>query len=326
MKKTIKIISLAILVTLSSITIFAQNKEGKADDLGRIVINAYVGEQIEGMPASARRMLANKLAQVTTKNGLGGSSLNPRFIITPNITVLSKDITSTAPPMTAMTMDVTVYVGDGIEGTLFSSASVTVKGVGTNETKAYIAALKRISPNNPDIKACLEEGKRKIIEYYNSRCDFIIKEAQALEAQNKFDEAIFKLTTVPEVCKECFDKCMDAVAPIYQKQIDRECQIRLTAAQNAWNAGQDVAAADKAAGYLQGIEPNASCYGDAAAFSNTVAKRVLELDKREWDFKMKVWDDTVDLRKQTIKAARDVGVAYGNHQPQNVSYNVRGWF
>lgn len=326
MKQFIKIFTIAIILGLFSFNSIGQNKKGKSDDLGRIVLNAYVYEQIEGIPPSAKRLLANKMAQLATKSGLGGSSLNPRFIITPNVAVMSKDITPTAPPMTALTLDVTIYIGDGIEGTLFSSTTVSVKGVGKNETKAYMNALKRISTSNPDIQACIESGKTKIIEYYNSKCDFIIKEAQALEAQNKFDEAILKLTGVPEVCLECYEKCMDAVAPIYQKQIDRECKIKLTAAQNAWNSGQNVAAANSASQHLYGIEPNASCYGDAASLSDKIAKRVLELDKREWDFKMKVWDDNVDLRKRTIKAARDVGVAYGNNQPQNVSYNVRGWW
>jgi hypothetical protein len=315
-----------LVLTLVSNQLFAQNKAGKSDDLGRIVLNSFVSDQVENLPSSAKNLLKNKMSQIATKNGVGGSKLNPQFIITPNISVLSKDITTSAPPMIALTLDVTIYIGDGIEGTKFASTSVQVKGVGTNENKAYISALKRIKSSNEDIQAFVEEGKTKIAKYYNSKCDFIIKEAQTLEAQNEFDAAILKLTSVPDVCKECFDKCMDAVAPIYQKQIDRECKLKLEAAKNEWNSGQDVAATNNASRYLLGIEPTASCFASAQTFADQIAKRVKELDQREWDFQMKQQQDNVDLRKAQIDAAKAVGVAYGNNQPKNVSYNVKGWW
>ncbi len=208
MKKTnAKIAILFLALMVGSISSFAQNSAGKTEDLGRIVLNAYVPDQIENMPAAAASMLTNKLNQITTQSGMGGSALNPRFIITPNIVVMTKDLTATAPPMTALTLDVTLYIGDGVEGTKFASTSVTVKGVGTNETKAYIEAIKGIKPADPTIQAFIEKGKTKIVEYYNSRCDFIIKEATALESQQKYEEAILKLTSVPEVCATCYNKC-----------------------------------------------------------------------------------------------------------------------
>jgi hypothetical protein len=51
-----------------------------------------------------------------------------------------------------------------------------------------------------------------------------------------------------------------------------------------------------------------------------ISKRVFELDKREWDFKLQQYKDGVDLQKAIISAARDIGVAYGNNQP-DVIYN-----
>ena len=48
--------------------------------------------------------------------------------------------------------------------------------------------------------------------------DRIIKEAQTLADQDKYPHAIYKLTSVPTACGECYDKAMNAVKPIYQKQ------------------------------------------------------------------------------------------------------------
>lgn len=305
---------------------YSQNALGKSDDAARITLAAYVPQQIDKMPDAARSILANKLNQIVTQNGMGGAANNERFIITANVNVISKDLTATAPPMTALVLEVTLYIGDGFVGTKFSSTSISVKGVGESETKAYISALKGISPTNSNIQSFVGNGKSKIIEYYNSKCDFIIKEAQTLVSQNNFEEAIFKLTSVPEVCKDCYDKCMDAVGPIYQKQIDRECKSKLMDANTAWNASQDSYGADTAGGILAQIDPNASCYKEALALSNKIAQRIKEIDQRDWKLQLKEQQDNVDIQKATIKAIRDIGVAYGNGQPKTVTYNVRGWW
>jgi hypothetical protein len=301
---------------------FAQNTAGKSDDMGRITIAAYVSQQIDKMPEAARSMLTNKLNQIVSSNGLGGSAMNERFIITANITTLTKDLTATAPPMTALGLEITFYIGDGIEGTKFASKSIQVKGVGTNETKAYIEGIKMIKPSDPAFASFLEEGKTKIMKYYNSKCDFIIKEAQTLATQNKQEEAIFKLTSVPDVCKECYDKAMAAVVPIYKQKIDRDCKLKLAEATNVWNVSQDGDAANSAGSILASIEPQAACYGEAKALSAKIQKRVIEIDKREWAYTMKEQQQTSEM----IKAYRDVGVAYGNGQPKSVTYNVSGWW
>jgi hypothetical protein len=316
-----KIIIALMLFGFVSVAI-AQNSKGKIDDMGRIALNAYLPE-LESVPSNARSVLENKLNQIATTSGMGGSAINPRFIITANVVVLTKDITATAPPMQAYTLDVTLFIGDGIEGKKFSSYTATVKGVGENEAKAYLAALKNVNPNDPKIKSFVESAKSKIVEYYNTNCDFIIKEAQTLATQKQYDWAIYKLTSVPEVCKECYDKCMDAVGPMYKQKIEFDCKTKLTEATTIWNGNQSWDGAQRAGEILSSIDPDASCYKEAKGLAEKISKRILEVDKREWNMKV---EQEVGLQRDMIKAYRDVGVAYGNGQPQSIAYNVRGWF
>ena len=299
--------------------------QSKTSDAGRIILNTVVPKQIEGLTESAKANLVNKLSQIATKNGMGGSALNPRFVLAANVVVLTKDITPTAPPMHAYTIEVTLFIGDGIEGTKFASTSVTLKGVGETETKAYMMALKNLKVDDAKYQDFIETGKRRIVEYYTAKCDFIIKEAEQLASRAEFDAAIAKLVAVPEVCKECFDKAMAAVGPIYQQQIDRTCKLNLSNATSVWNAGQNQDAASKAGKLLSVIDPNSSCYKDAVALSDKIAKRVLELDNRQWDFEMRQYDNQISIEMATIQAARDIGVAYGESQPQNVTYNYDAW-
>ncbi len=310
-----KIIYTALL--LITTVIIAQDK--KASD--GISLAAYVPQQVEGIPASAKKMLLNRLTQIITKNGISNNVYNSRFVLAPNIAVLSKDITATAPPKTALNLNVTLYIGDGISGTLFASQSIELKGVGTNENKAYISAIKRLSPKNPEVLEFVAKGKEKIIEYYNNNCDQIIKKASALEAQNEFEEALVTLTNVPEA-STCFNKVKAKIGVLYKKSIDRDCKQRLAEASAIWAANQDINAANEAGSILAGVEPQGACYGQVKALYAKIAARVKDLSDRDWKYKLKV----LDLKKTAIRAARDVGVAYGKNQPKSVTYNVRGWY
>jgi len=320
-----KISFILLLLMLQYTVTKAQNTNAKADDAARIVLNTFVPEQIEGLTPAVKNNLENKLSQIATKAGMGGAAADPRFIITANVVVLTKDITPTAPPMHAYTLEVTLYIADGIEGNKFSTTGITLKGVGETETKAYMAALKGLKIEDPKYAAFIEGGKNKIIEYYNAKCDFILKEAKMLADQNNFDAAINKLVSVPDVCKECYDKAMDAVQPIFQKRIDLKCTELLSKAQGIWSASQDEAGAKEAVTVLQEVHPQSKCFKETTSMVdflfNEIKKRVKELDDREWKLKLKEQQDNVNIQKATIKAARDIGVAYGKNQPRN-NYNV----
>jgi hypothetical protein len=312
-----KKISQLLLVALFLFSItenFAQSTSSK--DENRIMLTSWVPPTIEGMPKIARKNLQNKLKQVVTKNGLGGSPYNTRFIISANVSVMSKDILPGPPTMHAYNLDITLYIGDGFEGTVFASETISVKGVGTNENKAYISALKRISPKNPDVQAFVKTGKEKIIQYYKDNCDLIIKKAQNLATQNKQKQAIFMLSAVPSACEECYVKAMNAIKPIYQDYINRDCKIKLQKATGIWNAAQDMAAAEEAGAMLASIDPDASCAGQARTLSNKIAAKVKQIDAREWKYIVK----DQQQESERIKAIRDIGVAYGKGPKANVTY------
>lgn len=322
MKNTFKIAAMAALMAGFAHGMQAQKA---ADATSKIELTAFVGEQPEAMPGGAAAMLENKLGQVLSQNGLSSAAFNSRFIITPHITVLTKDLTATAPPMTALTLEVTLAIGDGFEGRKFATQSLTVKGVGTNENKAYIEAIKQINPSNPALQAFLATGKSKILDYYNTKCPTILQQAKALESQNKIGEALYMLTTVPDAAADCYKKSMAAAEPLYKKQIEQDCKTRLMEAQTVWNANQNYEGAQQAGEILAGIDPLASCYGDVKALAAKIGKRVQEIDKREWQLTV---DQEVGLERDRIKAMRDIGVAWGKGQPktQTTNYIVKGWW
>ena len=294
-----------------------QNNLGKTEDMGRISLTPIISEQATNIPEAAKQILTTKLTQLATENGMGAGNLMPRFIITAQINVLTKDIIAGPPQMIAQNLEAVFFIADYMDQKVFSSVSVNLKGVGTNETKALIEGIKMIKPQEKQLNHFVESGKIKIIEYYNSQCDFILKTAQSLASQKKFEEAIYTLTSVPEVCKDCFDKSMDAAGPIYKQYIDYLCDQNLAKAKSAWAASMDALGAQEAGNYLSQIYPDAKCYKEAQGLIKEIKEKMKEL----WKFEMKKYDNQIKLEQQKINAYRDVGVAYGNHQ-QPMTYNT----
>jgi hypothetical protein len=325
----------------------------KLDDFGRIILNTYLPEDL-AVSYEAKNLLITKLNQIASNNGMGGGQANPRFIITANVNVGTKDIIAGPPQMIAQNIDVTLFIGDALSNVIFSNVTLSLKGVGTNENKAFIEAFKTINPKNKEVAAFLEEGKKKIIDYYATQCDFIIKDAQTLVKQEKYDEAIYQLALVPEVCQDCYFKCLDTLSSIYQQKIDNDCKVKLNEAKVTWTAAQNPAGAEKAGDILSTINPMANCQTDVTAFINMIDAKLKADEKARWQFKMKQYADKIAAEKEQVRIAgekgkrddtyrenqssrnfeldkihsnnsREIAVEYARNQPKTVTYNNIYW-
>ena len=312
------ILSAVLLVTV--ITISAQQT-----DAGRIILNSVVLDKDNKVPEEAKNLLSTKLTQIATANGMGGNSITPRFVLAAKINVLTKDIVAGSPQMIAINAEIVFFTGDATDNVVYNTATLTVKGVGTNENKAFISAIQNINVKNKDLSQMVEGGKNKIVDYYSSHCDFIIKKSNTLAGQQQYQAALYELMQVPEVCKSCYDKCLDAVQPIYQKMIDRNCLLQLNDAKVIWNANPNGKGALLAGPVLAKIEPGAACYNEALKLSEIISKKIEADEKRNWEFKMKKYADGVKLEQQRIEAARQTAIAFYQNQPTTIIYSRLIW-
>lgn len=304
----------------------------KLDDFGKIALNPYVSEQAK-LPAEAKAQLEIKLKQIASNYGMAGSIANPRFIITANISVTTKDIIPGPPQQIAQNMDITLFIGDAIENKIFSNIVISSSGVGTNENKAFIDATKQINTKNKEIETFLEEARTKIIAYYSTQCDFINQKAIALKQQEKYAEAIYTLAQIPEVCQECYFKALNEMAVIYDLKINNEANSLLKNANSVWSANPNEQGAQEAINYIMKINPQAKCYSDASKLLSIINTKVIadekerlrkqvEYEKRQQKIDAENAKTETELEKQRINAYREVAVEYARNQPQVVYRNV----
>lgn len=302
-----RIIVVIFLTALMPMLSMGQSSLGKTDDLGRIAIAAVVPDEA-GIPAGAQRMLQNRLNQVATLNGLGATP-GSQFAILPMVSIISQDVTPTAPPMIALNVEITLYIVDAKSQTIFSQTTIPLKGVGKTEDRAYTQAINNIKPRHGQFRGFVEKGKEKIVEYYNSQCDVIISSAKALAGQKKYDEALYTLMSVPDVSRECHDKCLAISVDIYQEYADQQCNQYLSAAKAAW-AGKELSKVEENLGK---ITPDMGCFPEAEQLLAQITSAVEVEGGTAWSFKMKKYEDSVDIEKMKIQAGKEVAQSWAYH-------------
>ena len=287
-----------LFVLLSSVA------HGQKDDSQRIALNAFVSDNID-IPTEAKSMLLNKLNTMATQYAMAGSEDRPRFVLTAYVSILTKDVVAGPPAMIAQTMQISFFIGDAIDNKAFSSIQMNIKGVGTNENKAFIDAFKNIPTQQEAIKKFMQDGKQKIMDYYVAKCPLIEKKAAALAVQSKYDEAIYELAAIPDVSSDCYATCQKQMGIYFQQKIDGECTQKLTRAKSAWNSNPSYEGARSAGNILLSIHPAASCQQEVSTFLKSMSEKIAADERAAWDLKVKQYQDQIARENQLIQYARE---------------------
>lgn len=286
-----------------------------------IPIGVYVSEQATIVPEFAHSLLEDKLRQIVVSNGLGTDN-HSSFFITCSVNLTDKDVVSGAPLRIVQNADVSFYIADINVQRIYETVTLSVRGVGENENKAFISAFKNIKPSNPELKQLVVKATKEIVAYYESQINNFIKEADMLAKMGEFEAALSILSAVPDVC-EGYDRVHDAAMVVYQKYIDNESIKLLQKAKMVWAAGRNYEAAMEAGGYLAEVSPYSSCYAEAEALAVeikdfVISERAYDREKEEeataWWRKMA--ENEQKIEEKRVDAWRDVGVAYGQNQPE----------
>lgn len=278
-------------------------------------ISVVLWEQTEELPQAVESVLENQLSRIATASGLDTGVSLGQFILTARIDVLDKSIHQGPPIQVVNNLGVTFYIADVNTKTKFASEYIEVNGVGNNETKSLINAVRSLNTGNSKIKALLSNGKRKIADYFDKNYKNILAEAERKASMQMYAEALSLAVSIPS-CSKGGAEATAVAMKIYTKHLDKYNQMLLNKAQAIWNAGQSDIEAAEAGELLALIDPDAACYGDAMNLSKEIKSQV----RKDLDFEMREkYSNSVKLEKQRIDAIREIGVAFGKGQKEQTT-------
>lgn len=292
----------AIIVALITTGLYAQDCI--------LPVSIALDEDFSNIPLAAKKVAYNSLNRIATSNGLTTESPTTPFILTMHCDVLDKSNLPGPPIKTVYNLGVTLYLADTYTQKKFSTTYLELKGVGTGEVKSYINAFQRLTANRNGIIDMMEEGKKKMLSYYDTQYENIINEAKRLVSIQKYEEALMNVLSIPR-CSKGGKVAAEFALSIYSKYLDRLNLLLLNKARALWTAGQDQQTAFDVCELLSQIDPDADCYNDASKLMNEVKAQV----RADIDFEMRQkYTDAVEQEKARIEAARAVGVAFGKGQ------------
>lgn len=275
-------------------------------DIGLISLNPYVPET-ENLGQNANSMLISKLQQIATANGMSGAGFDNRFIITAHIQKLKSSQTQTVPQKNAVEINVGIYVGDGLDGTLYSSYNCEVKGIGNSEDQA------------------IAKGKKMILNYYDKMSGNIIQTAKSTAASGKYEDAINMLFAIPMSNKD-FQTAQSLIAQYGRTSLEQKNLDIVRQARSAWSANPTEDGASKALELLENMEsPSAKVQAEAKNLQNEMAARIKAVSDREFRLEAQKAQNEKDVQMATIRAAASVAKAYAASRPK-VVYRYYYWW
>lgn len=307
-----KIITIIIGIALSN-NLFAQI----VNDIGKIALSVVMPENVEGLNTSQLSKLETKISQIVITSGLAASGYNNNFVVYPKFAIYETNVVEGGmQDITVITSELNLFIKQVDNNIMFSTTSKQLKGSGSSKELAITNAITKISSNDPDFKAFIETGKTKIIKYYETKCDDIIKKSDSFVQMQKFEEALGLLMTVPEEVSSCYNQIQVKSIAAYKAYQTQKCSVVIQKARTTIASNDFVGALN----LLAEIDPSATCFKEAQAIAKTAEAKVTAEEKKQWDFQMKQYNDEVSLEKQRINAIKDIVVSYYKSQHTNVSY------
>ncbi len=288
-----------------------------ASDVGKIALSVIMPENVDGLDASQLSKLETKITQIVSSSGLAASGYNNNFVIYPKFAIYETNVVEGGMQnITVTTCELSLFIKQVDNNILFSSISKQVKGSGNNKQTSITNAISKVPTNDAQFKTFIETGKTKIVQYYESKCQDIITKSESLVKMQNYEEALGLLQTVPEEVS-CYSKVQEKSIEAYKAYQNQKCakqiqEAKTTLAANNYNAALQI---------LSQIDPSATCFNESQTLMKNAESKIDAEEKKQWDLKMKVYDDNVALEKQRINAVKDIAVAYYKSKPTTVNYS-----
>ena len=305
-----KFIIIAMLSTISST--IAQS----SSDIGKIALSVIMPENVDGLDVSQLSKMETKITQIVSSTGLAASGYNNNFVIYPKFAIYDSSVVEGGMQnITVVTCELSLFIKQVDNNIIFATISKSLKGSGKNKNTAITNAISKIPTNDQQFKLFVVTGKDKIIAYYESKCQDIITKSESLVKMQDYEQALGLLMTVPEEVS-CYSKVQEKSIEAYKTYQNQKCKVQIQEAKtqlasNNYNYALQI---------LSQIDPSTSCFKESQTLVTTLATKVDAEEKKQWDLKMKIYNDNVELEKNRINAVKDIAVAYYKSKPTTVNY------
>jgi hypothetical protein len=186
-------------------------------------LDLVVKSNIKANDVTINYLKSKLLSVISRSNALASTNSNSRFAALFEISELDSENISESS-LFYSSYEVFLRIIDVYDGKVFISNSYRIKGVGNSKEKSISDAFKNIEIRQGGIINDINKSISAIEEYYENNCTKIISEADLLISQKKYDEAIFKITSIPSFANKCSDFVNKKIIDFFNLKTKSECE------------------------------------------------------------------------------------------------------
>lgn len=285
-------------------------------DVGKIALSVIMPDNNADLQESNSHKLEAKIIQIVASCGIAANGFTNNFIMYPKFSVYDEKVVEGGMQnLTYVNCEISLYVKQQENELIYGAYSARLMGSGTSKKEAVSDAISKISVHDQHLVSFIDETKRKIISYYESRCQDIIQKSEALVRMHQFQEAIGLLMNVPEQVSSCYSKVQNKSVEAYKSMQNLICSEQLQRARTTCQANHFKEALE----ILAQIDPSTACFKEAQSLAMTAAQQIDAAARQQWEFRMKVYRDKIEMDKFRINAVKEVALAYYRNRPKVIN-------
>ncbi|MFR9650776.1 MAG: hypothetical protein SNG35_01975 [Rikenellaceae bacterium] len=286
-----RLLSLAVMVAMS-LSAYSQSVLSTKE---MVSITPVLGSEIQ-LPEQGKKMLSQKLTQITTQNGFGATH-GGGIVLTANVVVMNSQATATVPPMIAVEAELSLVLLNISEKIIIDELTIPLRGIDSNKDRALIKAINTLSPRSTEVRRFMTNCRTKVLDYYTTRVPIIIANANSLVERREYDQAMAILATIPNTVDE-YPVIADMMVEIYIKRLDITATDIINRAQLMESRGEF----NNAMEALLRVDQSSTLYPTALKRIESIQQRISDAERKRVEEQIAAKQREMDSELAQMKA------------------------
>ena len=228
MKKLITI----VICVLTLATVKAQDEDlEKGIALSVIVPDIYT----EGLSTAQRKKIQTKVTRMVSNYGMSGLDYLSQYLVYPKFEIFDhREVETQLRNVHTVEAELTLVVMEARTQKVYGTFNLELEGEDFSRTKAINKAIGRAKSKSDDLEAFMSNVRTKILADFQNSCTRLYRDAKALIAGKKFEEAMSLISFAPVgISGECDDNLQKLLEEAYEAHNRARCDELLSDAKRA---------------------------------------------------------------------------------------------
>jgi hypothetical protein len=290
-----------------------------AQNSGNIPISVVVPQQVDYLDASQSVRLGKKMTDAVTRSGLSASNGGSSIIMYPLFSIEKEDVVEGGMQnIRVVNADISFTVKNLESDIIYASYNRQIRGSGSSRQRAINDAISKIPVNDKDFDRFIQQGREKILAYYEGNCSNILLRAESCAKRQQYEEAIALIASIPDAAS-CYPQALGAIEKFYPAYQNQQCNELLQKAQTLYAAHKY----NEALSVLYGLKVfSTDCHSEIKTLISTIESSLSAEEKRQWDFLVQQYNNRAALQEKRIEAVQAIATAYYGRKINYYHYNL----